>query len=289
MPNARWLRRRLFELRIRVGAGIRPLAQPRHPGLVVSVTTYPARLDTFRLPLLSLLNQSLRAERLVVTLAEPEFPGRRLPAWLTRLARRGLVEIMWTDDNLRSYKKLIPVLRAHPDCVIVTADDDVLYPPGWLEGLVQTADRLPGTIVGYRARPVCTRPDGTLRPYIEWTPDKLEGLDLTLTSASEVMLTGSGGVLYPPGALPGEVMDVSSALSLCPTADDVWFWAMELRTGARLAVIPPGYLDFAAPLGSQARGTLMAVNVEGGANDRQIRSVLDRFGLWPALTGKPQE
>lgn len=251
--------------------------------MVVSVTTYPARLNTFRLPLLSLLNQSLRAERLVVTLAEPEFPGRRLPAWLARLAQRGSVEIIWTDDNLRSYKKLIPVLRAHPDCVIVTADDDVLYPPGWLEGLAQTADRLPGVVVGYRARPVCRRPDGTLRPYIEWTPDRLEGLDLTRTSAREVMLTGSGGVLYPPGALPDEVMDVESARSICPTADDVWLWAMELKAGARLAVIPPGYVDFAASRGSQAHGSLMAVNVYGGANDHQIRAVVERFALWPAL------
>ncbi|WP_249020833.1 hypothetical protein [Conexibacter sp. S30A1] len=231
----------------------------------------------------------MRANRVVVSLLEPEFPERRLPAWLERLARRGRIEIIWTDGDLRSYAKLIPALRVHPDRVIVTADDDVLYPPGWLEGLVRTADRLPGTIVGYRARPVCTRPGGTLRPYNEWTPDQLAELDLDGVSATQVMLTGVGGVLYPPGALPDEVMDVELARSLCPTADDVWFWAMELKAGARLAVIPPGYRDFGASRGSQANGTLVAVNVDGGANDRQIRSVLDRFALWPALTGEPQE
>lgn len=276
-------RRHLFELRIRVGALARPLVQRPAKGIIVSVTTYPARIATFRLPLLSLLNQTTRAERVVVSLLAHEFPGRVLPDWLARLGERRQVEILWTDGDLRSYAKLLPVLNAHPDSTVVTADDDVLYPPGWLGGLVEAAERLPGAIVGYRARPPRRRPDGTLSPYAEWAPEALDRLDLSHVTAGDVMLTGVGGILYPPGSLPSDALDVGLARSICPTADDVWFWAMELKAGSRLAVIPPGYVDFAAAVGSQEQGTLMSLNVDEGANDEQISAVLDHFGLRPAL------
>ena len=109
------LRRHLFELRIRVGARVRPLIQRPVEGTIVSVTTYPARIATFQLPLLSLLNQTQRADRVVVSLLAHEFPDRAVPYWLVRLAQRGQIEILWTDGDLRSYAKLVPVLRAHPE------------------------------------------------------------------------------------------------------------------------------------------------------------------------------
>jgi hypothetical protein len=78
-------------------------------------------------------------------------------------------------------------------------------------------------------------------------------------------------------------MDVELARELCPTADDVWLWAMELKAGAKIAVVAAGYVDFAAARGSQAVGSLTDVNVRAGANDHQIRAVVERFALWPAL------
>ena len=279
-----WLaRRHLFELRIRIGAHIRPMIQRPAGGIVVSVTTHPARISTFRLPLLSLLNQTMRPERVVLSLLTHEFPDRALPDYLTRLAERRRIEIIWAQGDMRSYAKLIPVLETYPDSTIVTADDDVLYPPTWLATLVRVAQRLPGAIVGYRARPTSRRPDGSLSPYAEWEPEGLGCLNLGRTTAREVMLTGVGGVLYPPGSLPTEVSDVKLARSICPTADDVWFWAMELRSSACLAVVPPGYVDFATAAGSQGHDSLMSLNLHGGANDGQIRAVLDHFGLWSAL------
>ena len=73
----------------------------------------------------------------------------------------------------------------------------MLYPPGWLAGLMEAAKLLPGAIVGYRARPTAKRPDGTLSPYAEWLPEALGLLDLSRVTAGDVMLTGVGGVLVP--------------------------------------------------------------------------------------------
>ncbi len=270
-------------MRIRAGARVRPSLQRRVPRVVVSVTTHPDRIETFRLPLLSLLNQTVQADRVIVSLLEHEFAGRDLPAWIKDLVERDRLTILWTNRDLRSYAKLIPTLAAYPDATIVTADDDVLYPASWLSGLLRAASERPGAVVGYRARPALKGTDGRLRPYVEWTPESLRYLDLGRITAADVMLTGVGGILYPPRALPELALDADLARALCPTADDVWFWALELYAGAPLALIPPGYLDFAAATGSQHRGRLMSHNVDAGANDIQIAAVLDHFRLWARL------
>lgn len=277
------MRRHLFEWRTRCGARFRPLFQRRTRGVILSVTTHPARLESFRLPLLSLLNQRARAQAVVVVLVADEFLTRELPAWLERLAQRGLIEILWAEGDPRSYAKLLPALARYPSSAVVTADDDAVYPSWWFEGLLRAARVHPGAVVGYRARSVRRRSGRMLVPYAEWGPVSLRASDVSLLTAAEVMLTGVGGILYPAGVLPPTALDTALARSLCPTADDVWLWAMELKAGVKLAVIGPGYVDFAAVAGSRSPSALMVVNIEDGANDVQISAVLDHFGLWSAL------
>lgn len=58
--------------------------------------------------------------------------------------------------------------------VIVTADDDALYPENWLEGLWDTHEKYPGCVCCYRAHKI-TFEGGRVAPYQEWyglSPDK---------------------------------------------------------------------------------------------------------------------
>lgn len=273
----------LYETRILCRAHLGLTGKRHADGVIISVTTYPARLGSLRLPLLSLLHQTVRPEKVVLVLAEEEFPDRRLPDWLAALVNRHGIEILWTPDNLRSYKKLIPTLVAFPHHSIVTADDDLLYPPRWLEGLVEASARCPGTIVGYRAIPVLTDPSGSLRPYMEWLTAALQG-----TPTSALLLTTGGGVLFPPGSLPPEATDVHTALTVCPTADDIWFWAMTLLSRAKTVGIARTFVQHPQTRNSEDNGALYAINGPGGANDRQIKAVLDHFGLWDRLGTESQ-
>lgn len=198
-----------------------------------------------------------------------------LPRRVRSLRHRG-IEIVFSDGNLRSYKKLIPTARSHPDRTIVTVDDDVLYPADWLEGLLDAHARDRHSIYGYRGTEIGLSRDGRLVPYAEWRPASLR------SSPARVLLTGVGGILYPAGSLPEVAYDASLAMDLCPTADDMWFKAMALLGETTTKQVTDLPTDFPTIPWSQ-QVSLRVKNVGTGANERQLMRVIDHFGLHEQL------
>ncbi|GAB3991770.1 hypothetical protein [Nocardioides marmoraquaticus] len=237
---------------------------------LVALTSYPPRMGRVHLTLRSLLRQSRPPGTVVLVLAEEEFPGRALPRKIRRLASRG-VEVRWTADNLRSFKKLVPLLHELSERVVVTVDDDVVYPHAWLEELWAAHLRAPTTVWGTRGREIVVR-DGRLQPYGTWP---FAGPS---TSSDLTLLTGMGGILYPPGSLPTETSDVGAAMRLCPRADDVWFKACAAAAGTEVRQVGSEPLDLPTRWRGQRSG-LTATNLHGGENDRQLRETLAHFGL----------
>ena len=241
------------------------------PGsVVVSLTSHPARIERCWLTVASLLRQSLAPRSVLLWLAEEEFPNRIVPARIEQLTMRGLT-IRWTA-NTRSYKKLVPALTAFPSTPVVTADDDVFYPTHWLRDLVRASSRHQGAIVGYRGQEVRFGPDEAILPYAEWPRAS------NSTAPSNIVLTGVGGILYPPGALNSQVQDMGLALTLAPSADDLWFKIMALRAGTPCALVT----HLSANVISQHDGAnlgLHSENVHAGANDRQWQALSRHFGV----------
>ena len=251
-----------------------PRRSPQNTDVIVSLTSYPRRIGVAWQAIGSLLRQTFPS-RVVLVLSLEEFPDRLLPRRLDRLKMHGL-EIMWVARNSRSYKKLLPLRAAEPTAVIVTADDDTYYPRWWLSALMQEHERRPGHVLAHRARKISLRQDGRPCPYVQWGPATMA------TPSKRVFATGCGGILYPPEALPDVTLDEELALRLCPTNDDVWFWAMTLLGNTQRAAVSDTFRNFIGIPRSQAEA-LFDVNVREGQNDVQIGRVLDHFGLWQAV------
>ena len=95
--------------------------------MVVSLTTFPLRIGKVHLTIQSILRQSRPADRILLWLSKEEFPEEaQLPANLLRLKEKGL-DIRFCD-NIRSFKKVFYTAQEFENDVIVTADDDALYP-----------------------------------------------------------------------------------------------------------------------------------------------------------------
>ena len=141
--------------------------------MVVSLTTFPLRIGKVHLTIQSILRQSRPADRILLWLSKEEFPEEaQLPANLLRLKEKGL-DIRFCD-NIRSFKKVFYTAQEFENDVIVTADDDALYPENWLEGLWDTHEKYPGCVCCYRAHEI-TFEGGRVAPYQEWyglSPDK---------------------------------------------------------------------------------------------------------------------
>lgn len=243
-----------------------PVAHPLPGKLIISLTSYPPRFGSLRRTLESLLNQTVQADGVILWLAHDDVEA--LPEEIRELEQRGL-SIRGVDD-VRSYKKLVFALEAFPDAYIVTADDDVFYKPDWLEALV--ADSRPGIITCHRAHRVPPATDGTLPRYKTWERDVQD--TAARRPSRDILPTGLGGILYPPGALHPDVTDSAQFMALCPRADDLWFYWMARRMGSLYQKVGPRFEQLVWP-GTQ-HVALYSGNQTG--NDEPLAKMLHLFG-----------
>ncbi|QBX33515.1 glycosyltransferase family 2 protein [Paracoccus liaowanqingii] len=249
-------------------------ARPAGPGrahglpsaLIVSVTSHPPRFATLAPTLRSLLRQTVQPDRVILWLAEGD--AAHLPPAIQDMA--GL-EIR-TCPDWRSYKKIIPVLLAHPEAHLATADDDVHYPADWLERLVAGLGK-GGGIACLRAHRVAMAGPDRPAPYEDWDHN------LRAPEAGPAVFpTGVSGVIYAPGVFHPDVTREDLFTRLAPSADDVWLYWMHRMAGSQPRKIG-GRARIFEWQGSQAV-TLRAANRQGQGNDRAIAALLAQYG-WP--------
>ena len=231
--------------------------------LVVSLTSYGARLLSAARVIASVSRQTVKPDRVILWLAAEDMD--RVPAAIHESDAEVRV-----CPNWKSYKKLVPTLLEAPDAYIVTADDDVYYGARWLEGLVARAD---AGIVAHRAHRVTLDERGSPAGYDSW--------DWNLRAPERdplIFPTGVGGVLYAPGVFHPDVTDADKFQRLAPSADDVWFYWMHRLQGSRPEKIGGRFRVVEWP-GSQAQ-SLRSTNLGTGGNDRALQAMLAEYG-WP--------
>jgi len=192
-------------------------------GLVVCMTTYPARVRYSWLALESLFRQTDKNFHPVLVLASGQFPSRKIPRMLRKLEQKGL-EIIWVERDGRSFDHLWPAYVKYPSCAVISVDDDKFFDSDMVGTLRKEHLRRPDHIVGWRG----------------WRMAPLNGEVLfsegwsratTGTKSKELFMPPGNGSLYPPGSLPEVTGDAELRNSLCPNADDVWYWAMARLAG----------------------------------------------------------
>ena len=238
---------------------------------VVSLTSHPGRIRVVEQTVASLLDQTVRVDALVLWLATEQFPRgeAELPASLLALKRRGL-SIRWCED-LGSYKKLVPAMRAFPGQVIITADDDVLYPRDFVERLLDAHARSPQAIIANRVREIALEGE-TPKPYDRW----MTQWTYRFAGAPLVLPVGCAGVLYPPGCIADGYLDARIFLRLAPQGDDLWFWAAAVLSGTLHHVACNAQPRITEVEGSQA-DALMEQNVDCRGNDEKFAAILRAY------------
>ncbi|MES2451954.1 MAG: glycosyltransferase family A protein [Pseudomonadota bacterium] len=187
-------------------------------GLIVSLTTYTPRFNTTHLTLKSILEQTVRADKIIVWIADFEISN--ISEEMLELSEK--VEFRSCKD-IGPYKKLIYAISEFPDSYIVTIDDDAYYHRFWLQMLLSEIDRDRKEILCHIADRVHFI-NNTVASSNEWTKDVQDSY--ARVPSFDLVPVGLGGVLYPPKSLHESVTDEKLFNKIAPFCDDLWFYAM---------------------------------------------------------------
>lgn len=238
--------------------------------LIVSLTTYEKRLYDVYATIESIMQQSIKPNRIVLWL-QHDMRKISLPLTLKKQMVRGL-EIRFCKD-VKSYKKLVYALKAFPNDIIITIDDDVIYRYDMIENMINAYLDAPDFIYGNRIKEIGIDENEKLMPYNTWK---------TITDARKSSLryiaTGVGGILYPPHKLDMDVLNERLFVKMCPTADDIWFKSMAIKAGT-----PYRTVNFHNPVfieNPMLQATaLYKGNVNQNRNDVQLQKVFKYYNL----------
>lgn len=245
--------------------------------IICSVTSYGKRVsDTLPYMLYSLLTQTRLPKKVVVYLDNEHWNDEQLPSLLKKLQQVG-VEFHYCED-LRSYKKLIPALQMFPNNPIITLDDDFYYYPKYIEHMTSAYEHSDKHTVLGQWGCIPEKRNEKYIPYNEWKDCQYGD------EHSPISFFGCC-CCYPPHIFDGEILNSDIFMKLCPTADDIWFWAMEERQNIKRAYINPHGYGLNTPVNrieeydQTQTGTLFYQNVIDGKNNQQLVNVVEKYKL----------
>ncbi len=246
--------------------------KPRPQKIIISLTSFPKRIDTLWLTIETLFRQSVKPDEIILWLAESQFNGMSsLPNSLLRMQERGLT-IRFCDD-LRSHKKYYFVLKEHPKDLVILADDDMFYPHDTIKKLLQLHEQYPKDICCITAQVI--EPEFTAAPSLWRNPR----IDEHYWQHSNQLQTFTGsGTLIPPDALAGEVFDKDVFQSICPYADDLWITYMAYKKGTKISTLKR-WRAFPISIYGTAADSLYYINAEQNQNDVQWQNLLNKYGV----------
>lgn len=236
--------------------------------IVVTLTTIPARMAHLGPTFASILEQSRRADRVILYLPKAyrrtEFGGYQVPA-----VPAG-VEVRIGERDYGPATKVLPALQefAGTDSTIIYCDDDQIYDRDWIARLVEAREAFPGACIADRGLRVAkldarTRPKDIgyrlkrLASFGVWHP--MKKLDAGMGEAVDIAM-GFGGVLVRPSFFRDSVFDIPDVLW---TVDDIWLSGQMAINGVTIR---------------QASGTRMSANAEAADMASLLEAEIEGYG-----------
>lgn len=249
--------------------------KPEWGGVIVSLTSFPARIDNVWQVIECMLHQTVLPKKILLWLSKEQFPSKEsVPVSLSSM-EDGIFEIRFVEGDIRSHKKWYYAFQEFENEYIFLIDDDFYYPSDIIERTLNAHIIHPDTIICNYGRKPLYNSDGSLQPYNRWRAYHTE-------NDTDVFFGSGGGTLINPSWLHKDVMNIDLCLTLTPIADDIWLNAMCNFAGLKKHLLSYGsYL----PVTNKNSSTLCSVNVEQNMNDVQLNDVIsyykNKFNLNP--------
>ena len=239
--------------------------------LVVSMTSYPRRIGAVAEVLEHIYAQSRKADEVVLWLAEEQFPNREeeLPENLKCLIAQKKLTVRWCDD-MKGHKKYFYALQEYAEDVVVTIDDDLLYPRDMLETLYKSYLLHPDAVSTLRAHLMIVNEQNRILSYDDWIH---ETDSCMFEPCMQLYATGGAGDLYPPHLFRKEFFDRDAVYDICLWADNLWVKAMELVSDVPVVLVRA--FEPLRCVGGTQEETLYQINGGQSQYDIQMQKIVE--------------
>lgn len=250
--------------------------EKRPKRIIVSMTSYPARLRFVPYTVASMLNQTVKPDKIVIWLGEEKEGNRNLPPVFDELRSIG-VEIEYRPD-IKVHTKWYYAFQEYPDDLIVTVDDDILYENRIIEKLYAAHLQYPGCTPALRVHRMRFDDEANLLDYKDdwiWEYGDRSGM-----SSIQFFLTGSGGVMHEPDMLCDETLKLDAIKKYCESEDDVWLTFMTILSRRRIVTADDVSRNQGVTIPRSQKTALWKTNVIRGGSMKMIRNTLrvyDKF------------
>lgn len=245
--------------------------ESREKKIILSLTSFPSRIEVVGYVIKSLFNQTVKPDRIILWLADEQFLNKQLPDLLKELCEKGL-EIRYCED-LKSHKKYHYALQEQrEDELVITYDDDIIYPENSVEMLYKTHLNFPRCIVCNRAAEAFIE-NGRIVPYNKWKVYSSEGVNKA--SAHLFPSTGSG-TLYPYGSISKEAFNTKNMMECAFSADDLWMRFMSALEGTKVIKTRKCHRTFSVLEDSQ-KESLQVENCLNNGNDLAMERLCEKY------------
>ncbi len=237
-------------------------------GLVVSFTSFPARINNVWQVVECLSRQTYLPEKIILWLSKEQFPSEKnIPNSLkSRLNDR--FEIRFVEGDIRSHKKYHYISKLFPEKYVFLIDDDIYYPTTLIENTWEAHLANPQAVICNYGFHIQYDKNGDIKPYNKWQRF-YEG------SHSDTIFFGSGGgTLIKPSCLYSDLEDINLALQLTPIADDIWLNAMVNLAGLNKILLNNRQI---LPVCIKDDSKLASQNRENNQNDIQLKDVINYY------------
>lgn len=267
--------RGIFQYCILIRVKLSPLrfglnTEQRNQKIILSLTSYPQRFSTLEVCLKSLLLQRLKPDKIIVWY---DCEDAQITPRMREMERYG-VSFKHVELNLKAHKKYFYAMQEYKEDIVITVDDDVIYPSTMVQSLIKTHEKYPDCVCARRVHKIVYNSSG-IQPYNSW----IDCCHSEKAPSEHLLATGVGGILYVPCLFTDNNMfDANQIIEYCLGADDIWLYCFERKLGIKV-VWAPCIVEAGYVIKKAQKTSLMNINTLQNQNDYYLNKVMGYLGV----------
>jgi hypothetical protein len=186
--------------------------------VVITMTSWTKRIQYVAKSIFRFIkSQTVKPDIFYLWLAEEEFPNKEddLPEDLLLVCEGLNVKICWTKDNEYCFKRWY-VYPKHYNDIVISIDDDPIYPNNLIAELLKYNSKYPNTILNIPALGYRRKYNGSIH----------NDMNFHHNTEPDFVYSFCGQCLIPPKCFPLEAFTPEMNAvrkKICPVCDESWF------------------------------------------------------------------